>query len=253
MQQPTRPSIAAGQSPEKPNRSCSNRQRPRTMGEPTADRLRRIGVTHDRYGRAMPTNRRRAMAGFLLFATVSLAGCGGSTVVESCQVVDDAIGLGESTPDHEPASATVVVRTGGIAGVRDMVRIAADGTARLTSKTGTTRACTPSQASLDRLRGDRPGGGEGDPVEVVADGRRVHLLGERRRHQRHGKRRGRRQPPRRARRRGGCCDRLLPGYAVVTEKSSTKKLVASDESSAPTTFNVTVLPTYAERFSVFCT
>jgi len=47
----------------------------------------------------------------------------------------------------------VVVRTGGIAGVLDMVRIEADRSAELTSKTGKSRTCTPSAASLDRLRG----------------------------------------------------------------------------------------------------
>ena len=46
----------------------------------------------------------------------------------------------------------VVVRTGGFAGVRDLMRVAADGTARITVRTGDTRDCTPSPASLDRLR-----------------------------------------------------------------------------------------------------
>ena len=46
----------------------------------------------------------------------------------------------------------VVVRTGGFAGVRDLMRVAADGTARITVKTGETRDCKPSTASLDRLR-----------------------------------------------------------------------------------------------------
>jgi hypothetical protein len=101
----------------------------------------------------MPTNRRRAWAGFVLVATMALAGCGGSTVGESPETSSTTPTSSESaTPDdHEPASATVVVRTGGIAGVRDIVRIAADGTARLTTRARTTRACAPSQASLDRL------------------------------------------------------------------------------------------------------
>jgi hypothetical protein len=46
----------------------------------------------------------------------------------------------------------VVVRTGGFAGVRDLMRVAADGTARITVKTGDTRTCTPSTTSLARLR-----------------------------------------------------------------------------------------------------
>jgi hypothetical protein len=46
----------------------------------------------------------------------------------------------------------VVVRTGGFAGVRDLMRVAADGTARITVKTGDTRNCTPSTGWLHRLR-----------------------------------------------------------------------------------------------------
>jgi hypothetical protein len=98
----------------------------------------------------MPTRQQCAAAGFVMIAALSLSGCGGSSTTEAS--------TGSSTPSttvtgtpRNPAGATVVVRSGGIAGVRDMVRIAADGTARLTSKTGTSRACAPSAASLDRL------------------------------------------------------------------------------------------------------
>lgn len=46
----------------------------------------------------------------------------------------------------------LVVRTGGIAGVSDMVRIAGDGSASITTKARKTRGCTPSATALDRLR-----------------------------------------------------------------------------------------------------
>jgi hypothetical protein len=93
------------------------------------------------------------MAGFILVGALALAGCGGSTATETSGGSSTTPSPTSTvTPDEDaPTSATVVVRTGGIAGVRDIVRIAADGTARLTTKTGTTRACSPSAASLHRL------------------------------------------------------------------------------------------------------
>ena len=65
-------------------------------GEPAAGRARRIGVKHDRYRRAMPTNRRRAMAGLaprrdhVARRLRRVHGRRGS-----CHVVDDPVGLGE--------------------------------------------------------------------------------------------------------------------------------------------------------------
>jgi hypothetical protein len=105
-----------------------------------------------RYRRCMartPT----ALAALVVVAAISLSGCGGSTVVDGPATSSTTPSpTSSATPDkHPPASATVVIRSGGIAGVRDMVRIAADGTAHVTTRKGTTRACTPSAASLDRL------------------------------------------------------------------------------------------------------
>jgi hypothetical protein len=102
----------------------------------------------------MSVNRQGAVAAFVMVAAMGLSACGGSTVVEAPAKSSTAppSPTSSATPDEDaPRSATLVVRSGGIAGVRDMVRIAADGTARLTTKTGTTRACSPSAASLDRL------------------------------------------------------------------------------------------------------
>jgi hypothetical protein len=90
----------------------------------------------------------------LAVAITACAGCGGSTAgagpAESSTTPSPA---GSHTPDdHAGTQAMVVARTGGFAGVRDLLRVAADGTARITVKTGQTRACTPSTASLARLR-----------------------------------------------------------------------------------------------------
>ena len=65
----------------------------------------------------------------------------------------------------------VVTRTGGFAGVNDVVEIAADGTAQVTSKTGDTRTCTPSAAAVDRLRAiDLAAVGSATTKPPIADG-----------------------------------------------------------------------------------
>ncbi len=77
----------------------------------------------------------------------------------------------DSPSDAAAASALVVTRTGGFAGVHDTVQIAADGTAQITSKTGETRNCTPSPADLDRLRMiDLAAVGTAPPKSPIADG-----------------------------------------------------------------------------------
>jgi hypothetical protein len=111
-------------------------------------------MSHGRYGQGMRNHRSGTLAGLILVAAVTTAGCGGSTVAvgsggQSSTATPTASG---KSSDSAPTRAMVVVRTGGIAGVLDMVRIAADGTASITSKTGKSRACTPSGKALDRLR-----------------------------------------------------------------------------------------------------
>jgi len=84
------------------------------------------------------------MATFAFVAGLSLAGCGGATVSE-----------GPAQPSSSgivPPVAMVVTRSGGIAGFHDVVEIAADGTARVTTRNGEARGCTPSAAALDQLR-----------------------------------------------------------------------------------------------------
>jgi hypothetical protein len=101
----------------------------------------------------MRTSRPRLLAGLLVVAALTIAGCGGSSVSVSTGDSPTSPSSGSDSPTDTPAtSALVVLRTGGIAGVLDMVRIAADGSASITSKTGKSGACTPSGKAVDRLR-----------------------------------------------------------------------------------------------------
>ena len=108
----------------------------------------------DRYGRGMVSTRHCTVAGVIIAAVLMLAGCGGSTAGAGSAGSSTKPSPTGSHSSDDPAGtqAMVVVRTGGFAGVRDLMRIAADGTARITVRTGDTRDCTPSTASLDRLR-----------------------------------------------------------------------------------------------------
>ena len=65
----------------------------------------------------------------------------------------------------------VVERSGGIAGFHDVVEIAADGTARVTTRNGGTRACTVDPAVVDALRSmDLAAVGSGPPKMPIPDG-----------------------------------------------------------------------------------
>jgi len=111
-------------------------------------------MSNGRYGRDMAITRRCAVAGLMMVAVVTLAGCGGSTVEAGSAGSSTTPSLTGGHPSDDPTGtqAMVVVRTGGFAGVRDLMRVAENGTARITVKSGDTRACTPSMARLDRLR-----------------------------------------------------------------------------------------------------
>ncbi len=75
-----------------------------------------------------------------------------------------------STP-ASPTGVLVVTRTGGIAGVNDVLEIAADGSAQMTSKTGETRDCVPSPTALQQLRGiDLAAVGSAPSKPQIADG-----------------------------------------------------------------------------------
>lgn len=84
-----------------------------------------------------------AVTGFIVVAIISFASCGGSNVTDSPAPTSTTASQG---------GALVVTRTGGIAGVNDVVQVAADGTAQVTSKTGETSSCTPSPTALEQLR-----------------------------------------------------------------------------------------------------
>jgi hypothetical protein len=111
-------------------------------------------MSDDRYGRGMAITRHCTVAGVVIAAVLTLAGCGGSTAGAGSAGSSTKPSPTGSDASDDPAGsqAMVVVRTGGFAGVRDLMRVAADGTARITVRTGDTRDCTPSPASLDRLR-----------------------------------------------------------------------------------------------------
>jgi hypothetical protein len=102
----------------------------------------------------MRTSRSCTACGLLAVAALTIAGCGGSSVSVGTDDSPAASSPGTASPsENAPTSALVVTRTGGIAGVTDMVHIAADGSASITSKTRKSRACTPSSRALGRLRG----------------------------------------------------------------------------------------------------
>jgi hypothetical protein len=107
------------------------------------------------------THRSIGLASVALLAAVALAGCGGATVTEGPPLPSASAGVA--------ASDMVVTRSGGIAGFHDVVEIAADGTAHVTTKNGETRACTPSPAALEHLRAIDLGAVGSGPSKI-ADG-----------------------------------------------------------------------------------
>jgi hypothetical protein len=121
----------------------------------------------------MRTSRSCLLAGLIVVAALTIAGCGGSSVSVSTGDSPTASPTGSDSPsDSASASALVVTRTGGIAGVLDMVRIAADGSASITSKTGKSGACRPSGTALDRLRAIDLAAAQASPTKPtgMADG-----------------------------------------------------------------------------------
>ena len=99
------------------------------------------------------------MTASVLVATISVAACSGPASGSP------------AASETVPPSAMVVTRTGGFAGVNDVVEIAADGTATVASKTGVTSRCTPSPAAVERLRAiDLAAVGTAPPKTPIADG-----------------------------------------------------------------------------------
>ena len=75
------------------------------------------------------------------------------------------------TTTDAPASAITITRSGGIAGVNDVVEIAADGSTQVTRKTGIVSACTPTAEAIARLRAiDIAAIGTAMPKNPIVDG-----------------------------------------------------------------------------------
>ncbi len=93
-----------------------------------------------RLGRARCAGVALAAIAALPVATLVLAGCGA------------AAGSPGPAPSTTRAAALVLTRTGGIAGFHDTLRVASDGTATLTRRSGPASTCRVEAAALTRLR-----------------------------------------------------------------------------------------------------
>jgi hypothetical protein len=91
------------------------------------------------------------VVGMTLALVLGLAACGGESSGTTATSGSATAGNGRAGQDNT-ASAMEVVRTGGIAGVRDVLRIKANGQGTLTDKNGKTSSCRPTDKALDRLR-----------------------------------------------------------------------------------------------------
>jgi hypothetical protein len=105
-----------------------------------------------RYRSEMSITRRWAAAGLVAVAALGVAGCGDGSSVTGGGAASASSAATAAPSSNAPSGAIVVTRTGGIAGVVDLVRIAADGTASITSRTGGAHACQPAAQAIDRLR-----------------------------------------------------------------------------------------------------
>jgi hypothetical protein len=106
----------------------------------------------------------------VLFAAITLAGCGGSAVSESPTTPTRTDAPSGAATSDAP-SAITITRTGGIAGVRDVVQLAADGSVSVTQKGGASGSCTPAAEAVDRLRAiDLSALGSAPPKTPIADG-----------------------------------------------------------------------------------
>jgi hypothetical protein len=103
----------------------------------------------------MPRTAPISVVALFVLAAVTLSACGGESATTGSAGSPTAAGSTSASGtagDSASTAAMVVVRSGGFAGVFDRMRIAADGTASITAKTGRSRACTPTTTALDRLR-----------------------------------------------------------------------------------------------------
>jgi hypothetical protein len=111
---------------------------------------------------------KRARIGLVLVTAIALASCGGSTMPNTPSPGTPSAVPG---PSNATATAITITRTGGIAGVNDVLEIAADGTGRMTRGGGQVISCSPMPAVLARLRAiDLGAVGTGMPKTPIADG-----------------------------------------------------------------------------------
>ena len=93
--------------------------------------------------------RSRALA---LVATILLASSGGPAVTGSPTPPSGTTAPdGSVMPSGGPATRITITRSGGIAGVHDVVEIAPDRSVTVTRKAGQPATCTPTPEAIDRL------------------------------------------------------------------------------------------------------
>ncbi len=87
---------------------------------------------------------------------------------------------GSNSAPQSSASSMRLTRSGGIAGVNDVLEIAADGSATLTRSTGETITCSPMPETVARLRAtDVKAVGSAPSKAPIADGFSYTLVTER--------------------------------------------------------------------------
>ena len=106
----------------------------------------------------------------VLIAAISLASCGGAAVTEGPTF--------PTSSDEPAASELTITRTGGFAGVHDVVQIEPDGSASVSQKTGVISACTPTPEAVDRVRAiDLSALGTAPPKTPIMDGFGYEIVG----------------------------------------------------------------------------
>lgn len=120
-------------------------------------------------GGAVRTTPRCARIATLVLGGLVSAACGSTA--------EDAVPAGPATASITASAAgtgdgsLVIVRSGGITGVRDTVRVATDGRTNLTDKAGASRGCRPGAEAVARLRAvDLGAVPESGSREAIADG-----------------------------------------------------------------------------------
>jgi hypothetical protein len=127
-------------------------------------------VSEQPHYRRLVTRERLAAAAVPLVLALGLSACGGSSTTTASTGSDAGSGASSAPPASGNPSATggppvspssaasptgdflEITRSGGIAGVRDIVRVASDGTAKLVTRDGRAKTCRPAADDVRRLR-----------------------------------------------------------------------------------------------------